>query len=457
MRVLIAESNPGMAREVEGMINQRGHYADVCYTGKDCQRRLYHQTYDVLVLDHDIKDHTAAEVIRYACKRTDKMSIVLVVNNTYGKSYEVAIATNRPIEIMEKPYTVEKISSQVLHDKFSVWKNYLGKVSTHDYGSQEELEEQEGGFTAIELNHFIAGKVNPVDYYIRLSANKFLKILCAEDFFDQGRLDNFITEKKLTHLYIKNVDRGVYLNFMNDYLKNGAKDRPELRLELTKLTAQKFLEDAFDLGLSHELAQESATLCENVYCAVMGEEKLFELLNSLRIQDESEFQRWFMTAFICALMSRRIDWMTPRTTNYLIMGALLQDIGLTQLPPEVRNIRECNTPQKLKKHLMHCSLGASILDSIQSIPDPVVALVYHHHERGDGTGGPSGVELSRIFPLAKILGLACDFYDHMVKQQLTPMEALQDFIPLYGTSGKYDPIMVKALIRSFIRDEAQAG
>ena len=90
-------------------------------------------------------------------------------------------------------------------------------------------------------------------------------------------------------------------------------------------------------------------------------------------------------------------------------AALLHDMGKLAIPEYILNKPGPLTPAEFERMKLHASIGADILSSI-NFPYPVVPIVRHHHENGDGSGYPSGLSGTSIPIGARILSVV-DCYD----------------------------------------------
>ena len=128
----------------------------------------------------------------------------------------------------------------------------------------------------------------------------------------------------------------------------------------------------------------------------------------------------------------------------LATAALLHDIGKMDLPDELLQKPERLTPDEFEQVKQHSLSGARIL-SWMKLPDPIVTLVYHHHEHWNGSGYPDGLAGDAIPLGARIIAL-CDAFDVMTNSNRpyqvprTPFEALEELRRCAGS--QFDPLLV---------------
>ncbi len=127
------------------------------------------------------------------------------------------------------------------------------------------------------------------------------------------------------------------------------------------------------------------------------------------------------------------------------MGAMLHDIGKTQISPRVLAKTGKLSREELAEIKRHAELGYMLLKDEANIPLVAAHCAYQHHERIDGSGYPRGLEGKDIHEFAKWIAIV-DSYDAMTCQRsyrepLLPHEAVE---ALYAGSGTlYDTEMLK--------------
>jgi HD-GYP domain-containing protein (c-di-GMP phosphodiesterase class II) len=76
----------------------------------------------------------------------------------------------------------------------------------------------------------------------------------------------------------------------------------------------------------------------------------------------------------------------------------------------------------------HATRGKEILESLNSMPNDVIQIVYEHHENSLGQGYPRHLVASRIHPLSHIVIVANIFCNYVMPASgtnpMSPREAL---------------------------------
>ena len=142
--------------------------------------------------------------------------------------------------------------------------------------------------------------------------------------------------------------------------------------------------------------------------------------------------------------------LTREQIELLHVGTLLHDIGKIGIPDDILSKPGALTSEEYEKIKTHPALGWEIIRALP-FPDDVKMIIYHHHERFDGSGYPDGLKGQDIPLIVRIFSIL-DVYEALVgdrpyKESRTPAEA-RAFIKEYA--GKYfDPDLVETFLTIF--------
>lgn len=133
-----------------------------------------------------------------------------------------------------------------------------------------------------------------------------------------------------------------------------------------------------------------------------------------------------------AVFSLALGWRLGVSTVEVFnlgLGALLHDIGITQLPEALLNKQAPLTADERAIMEHHTLYGLKLLASQKSVPADVKKIVYQHHERFDGQGYPGKLKGEAIDLAARLIGMTSVFEaltrDRVYSRCLTPENAIQ--------------------------------
>jgi len=130
------------------------------------------------------------------------------------------------------------------------------------------------------------------------------------------------------------------------------------------------------------------------------------------------------------------------------LGAILHDIGKTQIPHEIVNKQGKLTDTEYNVIKQHVVRGYEILKAQKEVPEVSLIAVLQHHEKLSGRGYPFGIKGKDIQLFGRITSIA-DCYDSLTtrrpyKPPLTPYFALSIIVK---EKGDYDPELLKAFVK----------
>ncbi|MDR0758820.1 MAG: HD-GYP domain-containing protein [Treponema sp.] len=131
------------------------------------------------------------------------------------------------------------------------------------------------------------------------------------------------------------------------------------------------------------------------------------------------------------------------------VAALLHEVGMLKLPPQVYLSNRALSPQERKAILTHPILGYNMLKSFD-FPLVIGLASLEHHERENGEGYPQKLTGDRISLYAKIIAVACS-YEALTNAR--PHKDAKDshtgILDLLKNVGKqYDDAIIRALVYS---------
>jgi HD-GYP domain-containing protein (c-di-GMP phosphodiesterase class II) len=122
------------------------------------------------------------------------------------------------------------------------------------------------------------------------------------------------------------------------------------------------------------------------------------------------------------------------------MGALLHDIGKTQINQDIIKKPGKLSPQEFAEVKMHAELGYRLLKDEPNMPLLAAHCAFQHHERENGSGYPRGIKGKEIHDYAKLIAII-DSYDAMTTHRpyrlaMLPHQAME--ILFSGVETLYD-------------------
>ena len=225
---------------------------------------------------------------------------------------------------------------------------------------------------------------------------------------------------------------------------------------INKLDGNDFTEN--DLTMLTGLANSAASIIENVRA---NEKLLFsyrstvqKLVASADATETTESKHSRRVAEY-ALIGAEYLSLPDKDKDTIEQGAILHDIGLLSVPPEVLKKRTALTKEEWNMIRAHPVIGSNLLRGIPSL-NQVAKLILYHHERNDGKGYPCGLTGETIPMGARLISVA-DAFDsmttsHSYRAASSAEDAIKELGKCAGT--QFCPTAVKAFCMGYIKSRS---
>ena len=170
----------------------------------------------------------------------------------------------------------------------------------------------------------------------------------------------------------------------------------------------------------------------------------------LKNQDEATFLHCLAVSALMITFARKLN-MDEALVRLLGLGGVLHDLGKVTLPSELLRKPGKLTDDDMALIRLHPERGYDLLAKVPEMPQEVLEICLHHHEKYDGSGYPHGLRGSAIPYLARLAAI-CDVYDALTtvrpyKRAWTKTEAIAT---MRDTKGHFDPELLAAFVSQLI-------
>ncbi|MBK5939485.1 HD-GYP domain-containing protein [Halochromatium roseum] len=227
-----------------------------------------------------------------------------------------------------------------------------------------------------------------------------------------------------------------------------AEERARARRILSEANrvVERVMEDA-RLGRQIEVDPAREVISHAVASIVRNQDAIIGL-HRIRSVDRYTFEHSINVAVLMIAFARSLGLETSLIEE-IGLGALLHDVGKSQIPDAILNKPGKLTPAEFEVMRSHVDLGHEILAQTSGVSATALDIVVEHHERIDGSGYPkakSGASISRFGQMAAIV----DVYDALTTRRvyhdaMPPSKALRSL--LQESPQQFD----RTLIQQFIR------
>lgn len=246
------------------------------------------------------------------------------------------------------------------------------------------------------------------------------------------------TGMELSDRYIERLKRmGIDTVYVEDKHTSDIIPEDVLRDETRKLAVETVYKTMTSLIDQPKLSgrcslPDLGTSFRNIFGEIMvdisAQKNVLVNLSHLHVMDGYFFHH----AVNVAVLSGIIGMAKGYNRNQMLdlgVGALLFDIGMTQLPKDLLSKRTSINDEERQRIQFHSEEGFTLLRNQPNISVVSAHCALQHHERFDGSGYPRHLKGNEIHEYAQIVGLA-DFYDALISPRpfrsgYTPNEAVE--------------------------------
>ena len=198
-----------------------------------------------------------------------------------------------------------------------------------------------------------------------------------------------------------------------------------------------------------EMDFEKLQVCAGeIVDVLLSAEDYMHDMASIKAYDENTYEHCLNVAIKAITMGIGLGYNFYRLKN-LALGAMLHDIGKTQLPIEVLNKEGSLTKEEMDLVKTHPAKGYMLLAKDILIYSATRQVVHQHHENWDGSGYPRGLKEEQIYELAMVTHI-CDVYDALISKRSykNPFPIKQAVETLReGDGTMYNPELLESFFR----------
>lgn len=318
---------------------------------------------------------------------------------------------------------VEKIDEEVLEAYISKKLPETVLISPWAFKNYSDLKEN---FYQIDRALIVPGI--EVDFSIYLVENlNISKVVDASPEKPSMIYDDTIPEGG--DILIKKEDLALfreYVEFLEKKL-DILSEKKEIKYKIIKETAKTLVIEVLNEPRSGEKIKKMETVVNNIIDTIFNDSSSIYNLVTLKSYDYYTYTHSVNVGVLSIGLGVEIK-LNRDSLFKLGMGAILHDVGKSQIPHEILNKQgKLNTTEYniIKQHVL---LGYEILKEHREIPGESFIAVLQHHERISGKGYPFGIKGSDIKLFGRISAIA-DCYDALTTRRpyrppLTPYFAL---------------------------------
>lgn len=436
IQLLMADPNPDEIAEAVKQLGESRCEVLVVKTGAEAQKQLREngRTWDAVFVSPAVTRPSGLAVVKFAHQFAPGVPVFIFTSMDSTPENEVDLVEAGVSGLIAKPIQGKHIINALgpLYSSFDedkaleVSKKFSDKVN-------EELDVKDLEFVPIQAKYFVSGSKCLFDVYVRLRAQKFVKILQAGDPFDPERLMSYL-QKGVSHFFIRKEAQEAYINYC-DKVSEAILKVPEIPIDkkfgLLFNQCQSTLNTIVDLGVNNETVAYAQRFTRNTIVLLNKLNKESPGIAPL-LKDISQFEHSSAVVMMASMLAKGYGVETEKSLETLGLACMLHDVGLYIDQPGTdesmtkgqkkfmeedeieERIKDSKCFAEEKKNLTnllkkHAKIGAEYISEVPGIQPLVCQIILQHHaydekEAGTWAGG-------QVHPMAELLAVS----DRIVK------------------------------------------
>ena len=360
---------------------------------------------------HNAEKMNAEEFYLFAKKKSEKTNFLIIsdekVDSLPGLS---GFTTDRKFnEIIPLSTSTSQLTQKIAE---------IYKDKTNLNFTYEEVE-----YKKIRTSYFLRFNKTLCDVYVKLSEEKYVKIIKKGDIYTRQDIRKWIG-KKMKFLYIENED---FEEFKEEYARTPflVMDK-DLSLESSEEASLAAIELVHEIVKEIGVTEEVVNLVDyTVYQVESNLQKgspLEDLLNKMHDRKDYLYDHSYMVAYMSTQIIDKMTWGTEEIRKKLATASILHDITLDN--PELAMAVDLGLPElqdfpaeEIQNYMKHPTEVARLVlqSDTKEIPPNVDEILLYHHENPEGTGFPKGINADQIPALCAIFNVAHSFVNEMYR------------------------------------------
>ncbi len=268
-----------------------------------------------------------------------------------------------------------------------------------------------------------------------------------------------LQENRVECLYISGSQQGSYRAYLESHLPAILQDPSigtEAKSEILYASAHGLMQDIYENPEMAGALGRSRDLAKNTIQFMYGQRRALRHLIETASTDY-ELYTHSVNGFVLGIgLALRAGVGTPKELAAFGTGAMLRDLGMTQVPVSIRESPGKLTVSQFDLLKRHTEIGEEMVAGLGETNRLTLGVVRHHHERADGTGYPDRLEGHGLQPLFRVIAIA-DTFDALTTRRrhqraMGSFEALQ--LMRLRMAGELDSVLLEVFVRMMGNPEA---
>ena len=308
----------------------------------------------------------------------------------------------------------------------------------------------------VKVERFLRFNSSCSDIYIKISDDKYLKVINADEVYDHDFIKKYI-DKGIQYFHIERKNLRKFNEYYEQYIKVllnkidlSVKERISVELEMIS-SVHDYIKD---IGFNEDIISTIDTVIRVSVRYISNCSKEFgELMNRVIEKRSYIYEHSLLISYVSGAIAVTLNWSTESTLEKLSTAALLHDLLIDDCElaaimreDDFRLKKYSHKDQKL--FLDHSVKMSDMIQSVSYFSPNIDNIVFSHHENPEGSGFPRKLTSLKISPLTATFILAEDFVNRIYFAKDISTE-IAHIIPLF--KEKYHKGNYKKPLQGFLK------
>lgn len=262
----------------------------------------------------------------------------------------------------------------------------------------------------IDFTHFDKFHISPFDIYLKLSDNKYIKIINQDEKFAFKETLEKYENKKVDTFYIKfsMLYKLKTLSTKEKIIQREDENNQNYHLRVS----DSALKVARDFGITESMLDNVFVTFDSISKDFNDSQKLKNFLGKLNLMEGTELgKHCYLTSIFITVIGRKVKWFTQEIRKNLFISSILHDLELFELDysdSEFISISDTQSfsPDRLKAVKGHPTALAKKLSKLDIISSDVIHIIEKHHEGAGNLSYPIGLNGPQLSPPSALFNVA---------------------------------------------------
>lgn len=305
-------------------------------------------------------------------------------------------------------------------------------------------------FLPVDLDGIVSDTLLDFNLFLPAGKGKLLFFRSPNlEFTNTHRLR--LIENNIRRVYVRATEQKKYQQYLEKHLPevlSNPEIAPTKKADLLYTVSSQVVKDCLEEPRSEMIVPRTRKMAEGTVDFVLRSDQSLAHLATLMATDYYTYTHSINVAVFAVALAHKLG-LTRDEVNEFALGALLHDLGKSEVPVEILTKRGPLDHEEMQKVREHVVIGERLLRGNGKLGFVAMLAVKQHHEKIDGSGYPRGLATEQVHKFGRIAAIA-DCFDAMTTNR-SYQKALTAYDALYLMKTRLGPQFDPEILDTFIR------